>query len=94
MPWLETVVQQMGYLVSQHTGLARPCAGYDDRGAVDMLYSPTLTVIQCFEYAFLHVFFSVLSFLFPVHATRRCRGVIVLTLLWKGRNVPHFMLYT
>ena len=54
-PRLEAVVQQIGYLVSQHTGLSRTGPGYHQRRTFVIQYRSTLTLIQFIQISCHHV---------------------------------------
>ena len=46
VPWFQTLLQQPGYLVRKHTGLARPCTGNHQLRSVAILHSRPLALVQ------------------------------------------------
>ena len=45
-PRFQSLAQQIGYLIGEHTCLARTCASYHQRGSVDIFHSLALRFIQ------------------------------------------------
>ena len=48
-PWLVTLLHEIGYLVCQHTRLARTCTCYDESRAIAVFDSLTLSRIETVE---------------------------------------------